>query len=86
MVVGHNVPSDSVIVRLNDGGRRCACSKASRLRAAEGVRRNLRIVVRRLLLALALLATACSAPAAPSGVVVVLLFGRRSDAVVDAVP
>ncbi|GAA0973967.1 hypothetical protein GCM10009555_029560 [Acrocarpospora macrocephala] len=29
VVVGHNVPSDSVIVRLNDGGRRCACSKAS---------------------------------------------------------
>src|SRR3954470_17389708 len=28
-VVGHNVPSDSVIVRLNDGSRRCACSKAS---------------------------------------------------------
>jgi cell fate regulator YaaT (PSP1 superfamily) len=28
-VVGHNVPSDSVVVRLNDGGRRCACSKAS---------------------------------------------------------
>ncbi|MEU6412867.1 regulatory iron-sulfur-containing complex subunit RicT [Microbispora sp. NPDC046933] len=28
-VVGHNVPSDSVIVRLNEGGRRCACSKAS---------------------------------------------------------
>ncbi|MGI8695097.1 MAG: PSP1 domain-containing protein [Mycobacteriales bacterium] len=28
-VVGHNVPSDSVVVRLNDGGRRCACTKAS---------------------------------------------------------
>lgn len=28
-VVGHNVPSDSLVVRLNDGGRRCACSKAS---------------------------------------------------------
>ncbi|MBX6382659.1 MAG: hypothetical protein IRZ07_06745 [Microbispora sp.] len=28
-VVGHNVPSDSVIVRLNEGGRRCACAKAS---------------------------------------------------------
>jgi cell fate regulator YaaT (PSP1 superfamily) len=28
-VVGHNVPSDSVIVRLNDGGRRCSCSRAS---------------------------------------------------------
>lgn len=28
-VVGHNVPSDSVVVRLNDGGRRCACSVAS---------------------------------------------------------
>nr|WP_181610820.1 regulatory iron-sulfur-containing complex subunit RicT [Nonomuraea soli] len=29
VVVGHNVPSDSLVVRLNDGGRRCACSKAS---------------------------------------------------------
>ncbi|MFI6814227.1 stage 0 sporulation family protein [Nonomuraea sp. NPDC050328] len=29
VVVGHNVPSDSVVVRLNDGGRRCQCSKAS---------------------------------------------------------
>jgi cell fate regulator YaaT (PSP1 superfamily) len=28
-VVGHNVPADSVVVRLNDGGRRCACSRAS---------------------------------------------------------
>ena len=28
-VVGHNVPSDSVVVRLNDGGRRCSCSRAS---------------------------------------------------------
>ncbi|WP_407941224.1 PSP1 domain-containing protein [Nonomuraea cypriaca] len=28
-VVGHNVPSDSVVVRLNDGGRRCACPSAS---------------------------------------------------------
>ncbi|MCT9929799.1 hypothetical protein N5079_06145 [Planotetraspora sp. A-T 1434] len=28
-VVGHNVPSDSVIVRLDDGGRRCACPSAS---------------------------------------------------------
>ncbi|MCW2880226.1 MAG: hypothetical protein JWQ95_4326 [Sphaerisporangium sp.] len=28
-VVGHNVPSDSVVVRLNDGGRQCACSRAS---------------------------------------------------------
>ena len=28
-VVGHNVPSDTVVVRLNDGGRRCACSVAS---------------------------------------------------------
>ncbi|MET8140035.1 regulatory iron-sulfur-containing complex subunit RicT [Sphaerisporangium sp. NPDC005288] len=28
-VIGHNVPSDSVVVRLNDGGRRCACSRAS---------------------------------------------------------
>jgi len=28
-VVAHNVPSDTVVIRLNDGGRRCACSKAS---------------------------------------------------------
>lgn len=28
-VVGHNVPADSVVVRLNDGGRRCSCSRAS---------------------------------------------------------
>ena len=28
-VVGHNVPADHVVVRLNDGGRRCACSRAS---------------------------------------------------------
>jgi cell fate regulator YaaT (PSP1 superfamily) len=28
-VVGHSVPSDSVVVRLNDGGRRCACTVAS---------------------------------------------------------
>jgi cell fate regulator YaaT (PSP1 superfamily) len=28
-VVGHSVPTDSVVVRLNDGGRRCVCSKAS---------------------------------------------------------
>jgi cell fate regulator YaaT (PSP1 superfamily) len=28
-VVGHSVPSDSVVVRLDDGGRRCACSVAS---------------------------------------------------------
>ena len=28
-VVGHNVPSESVVVRLNDGGRRCACTVAS---------------------------------------------------------
>jgi cell fate regulator YaaT (PSP1 superfamily) len=28
-VVGHNVPSESVVVRLNDGGRRCACSVSS---------------------------------------------------------
>jgi len=27
-VIGHNVPSDSVVVRLNDGGRRCSCSRA----------------------------------------------------------
>ena len=28
-VVGHNVPADRVLVRLNDGGRRCACTRAS---------------------------------------------------------
>ena len=28
-VVGHCVPGDSVVVRLNDGGRRCSCSRAS---------------------------------------------------------
>lgn len=28
-VVAHSVPRDSVVVRLNDGGRRCVCSKAS---------------------------------------------------------
>ncbi|MFF5204940.1 stage 0 sporulation family protein [Streptosporangium sp. NPDC000396] len=28
-VVGRNVPSDSVVVRLDDGGRRCACPSAS---------------------------------------------------------
>jgi cell fate regulator YaaT (PSP1 superfamily) len=28
-VVGHNVPSDAVVVRLADSGRRCACPKAS---------------------------------------------------------
>jgi len=28
-VVGHNVPADQVVVRLNDGGRRCSCSRAS---------------------------------------------------------
>jgi cell fate regulator YaaT (PSP1 superfamily) len=28
-VVAHSVPSDSVVVRLEDGGRRCACSLAS---------------------------------------------------------
>lgn len=28
-VVGYNVPSDSVVVRVNDSGRRCACTKAS---------------------------------------------------------
>ncbi len=27
-VVGRNVPSDTLTVRLDDGGRRCACSKA----------------------------------------------------------
>jgi cell fate regulator YaaT (PSP1 superfamily) len=27
-VVAHNVPSDAVVVRLRDGGRRCACPKA----------------------------------------------------------
>ena len=29
VVVGHNVPSDTVVVRMNDGGRRCACDRAS---------------------------------------------------------
>lgn len=28
-VVGHHVPSDAVVVRLADSGRRCACPKAS---------------------------------------------------------
>ncbi|GAC1326335.1 MAG: hypothetical protein NVSMB13_11060 [Mycobacteriales bacterium] len=28
-VVGYSVPSESVVVRLTDGGRRCACTKAS---------------------------------------------------------
>ncbi|MFB9723201.1 PSP1 domain-containing protein [Planobispora longispora] len=28
-VVGRNVPSDSVVVRLEEGGRRCACPSAS---------------------------------------------------------
>ena len=28
-VVGHDVPREQVVVRLRDGGRRCACSKAS---------------------------------------------------------
>ncbi|MBG0814474.1 regulatory iron-sulfur-containing complex subunit RicT [Planomonospora sp. ID82291] len=28
-VVGRNVPSDAVVVRLDDGGRRCACPSAS---------------------------------------------------------
>jgi cell fate regulator YaaT (PSP1 superfamily) len=28
-VVAHSVPADSVVVRLDDGGRRCACSLAS---------------------------------------------------------
>jgi cell fate regulator YaaT (PSP1 superfamily) len=28
-VVAHDVPSDRVVVRLRDGGRRCACPKAS---------------------------------------------------------
>jgi cell fate regulator YaaT (PSP1 superfamily) len=28
-VVAHSVPSDSVVIRLNDGGRRCACTRAS---------------------------------------------------------
>ena len=28
-VVGHNVPSDSVVVRLDEGGSRCSCSRAS---------------------------------------------------------
>lgn len=28
-VVGHSMPRDSVVVRMNDGGRTCVCSKAS---------------------------------------------------------
>lgn len=28
-VVGHNVPSESVVVRVKDSGRTCACTKAS---------------------------------------------------------
>jgi len=28
-VIAHNVPSDSVVVRLDEGGSRCSCSKAS---------------------------------------------------------
>jgi cell fate regulator YaaT (PSP1 superfamily) len=28
-VVGHSVPRDAVVVRLNDGGHKCVCSKAS---------------------------------------------------------
>jgi cell fate regulator YaaT (PSP1 superfamily) len=28
-VVGHEVPRDSVVVRLDAGGRRCSCSRAS---------------------------------------------------------
>lgn len=28
-VVGRNVPSDSLVVRLDDGGARCSCSRAS---------------------------------------------------------
>jgi cell fate regulator YaaT (PSP1 superfamily) len=28
-VVAHNVPSDTLVVRLDDGGRRCACPNAS---------------------------------------------------------
>jgi cell fate regulator YaaT (PSP1 superfamily) len=28
-VVGHNVPSDKVVVRLSEDGRRSACSRAS---------------------------------------------------------
>jgi cell fate regulator YaaT (PSP1 superfamily) len=27
-VVGHNVPSETIVVRLSDSGRRCACTKA----------------------------------------------------------
>jgi cell fate regulator YaaT (PSP1 superfamily) len=29
VVVGHNVPSESVVVRMDDDGSRCACSLAS---------------------------------------------------------
>jgi hypothetical protein len=28
-VVGHNVPSDTVVLKLSADGRTCACSKAS---------------------------------------------------------
>ncbi len=28
-VVGHNVPADTVVVRLDEGGSRCSCSRAS---------------------------------------------------------
>jgi hypothetical protein len=28
-VVGHNVPSDTVVMKLAADGRRCACSRAS---------------------------------------------------------
>jgi cell fate regulator YaaT (PSP1 superfamily) len=29
VVVGYNVPADTVLVRVNESGRRCACTKAS---------------------------------------------------------
>jgi cell fate regulator YaaT (PSP1 superfamily) len=29
VVVGHNVPSDTVVVRMNETGQRVACSRAS---------------------------------------------------------
>ena len=36
-VIGHNVPSDTVVVKLAADGRAAACPKASGVRVAEGV-------------------------------------------------
>ena len=44
-VVGYNVPSDRVLVKLSEDGRRCACSRASVCgprQAYEGARRGWR--------------------------------------------